>query len=532
MNPIASSFINPARVTIDGDKLEARYATVRKLYLADERPWVIGYSGGKDSTAVLQLVWHALRGLEPDERSKPVYVISSDTLVETPAIVEHVEGTLDRINKAAVDQDMPFTAHKVVPEVDDTFWVNLLGRGYPAPYTGFRWCTDRMKIKPATKFIYDKIGKLGEVVVLLGARVDESISRGERMKPMSEQDKAKLIELEEYKKREDKLSKEEQEKLESLIKKKQRKLKVIDEHYTRHRDIVGAWVYTPIRDWQVEDVWTYLLNAPSPWGNRNRDLVTMYRNAQAGECPLVIDTSTPSCGNSRFGCWTCTVVEKDKAMEAMVDAGEDWMEPMLEFRNLLASTQDPAKKHEIRDYRRRNGRIQFTKTTRDGAAEERKIAHGPYLLSYRKDLLIKLLEAQQQARQRSGDDSIKLITEAELKRIRQIWRLDEGDWEDSVPKIYAEVVGGEIDWLEDDWSGMGAVEKQILEEVAKEHELMPQMLAELFDAEREQHGMSRRSRIYNRIGSVLSKDWRTRDQVVALPVIQVDASEDIKTGKE
>ena len=525
MNSSASNFINPANVTIDGDKLAARYATVRQLYLADERPWVIGYSGGKDSTAVLQLVWHALREIDVDNRSKRVYVISSDTLVETPAIVDHVDGTLDRINKAAVEQDMPFSAHKVVPKVDDTFWVNLLGRGYPAPYTGFRWCTDRMKIQPATAFIYDKIGKIGEVVVLLGARENESLSRGNRMKPMSEEEKAEMRSLEAK-------GETSGERYRELKRKENRKLKIVDEHYTRHRDIAGAWVYTPIKDWGVEDVWTYLLNAPSPWGNRNRDLVTMYRNAQAGECPLVIDTSTPSCGNSRFGCWTCTVVEKDKAMEAMVDAGEEWMEPMLEFRNLLASTQDPDQKHKIRDYRRRNGRIQFTKTTRDGAAEERKIAHGPYFLWYRKDLLTKLLQAQQKARQSSGDESIKLITEPELHRIRQIWRLEEGDWEDSVPEIYTQVVGDEIDWLEDDWSGMGAEEKLILEEVAAEHELMPQMLTELFDAEREQYGMSRRSRIYNRIGSVLSKDWRKRDEVVALPVIQVDASENAKAEKE
>ena len=37
-------------------------------YLYDEnptRPWVIGFSGGKDSTMLFQTVWNALRKIEP-----------------------------------------------------------------------------------------------------------------------------------------------------------------------------------------------------------------------------------------------------------------------------------------------------------------------------------------------------------------------------------------------------------------------------------------------------------------------------------
>src|SRR5205823_7980843 len=120
---------------------------------------------------------------------------------------------------------------------------------------------------------------------------------------------------------------------------------------SRHSSLPSAFVYTPIADFSVDDVWTYLLQVPSPWGSNNRDLVTLYRNAQAGECPLVVDRTTPSCGNSRFGCWTCTVVERDKSMEAMIDAGQEWMEPLLELRDWLAATQDPARKREFREVR-------------------------------------------------------------------------------------------------------------------------------------------------------------------------------------
>ena len=166
----------------DARSIESFYDEVREIYTADSRPWVIGYSGGKDSTATLQLVWTALSQLPKKKRTKPVYVISSDTFVETPIIVNHIDSNLDAINKAALEQDLPIEAHKVVPTTNDTFWVNLLGRGYPAPTTKFRWCTERMKIKPADRFILDKVADFGEVVMVLGARQGESSTRDQVLK--------------------------------------------------------------------------------------------------------------------------------------------------------------------------------------------------------------------------------------------------------------------------------------------------------------------------------------------------------------
>ena len=118
------------------------------------------------------------------------------------------------------------------------------------------------------------------------------------------------------------------------------------------------------------------------------------RMCQAGECPLVVDTSTPSCGNSRFGCWVCTVVQADHSMEAMIDNGEEWMEPLLEFRNLLASTQEPSEKQKYRQQKRRDGKI-WTKA--DGST-----VPGPYKLHWRQQFLRKLLEAQKKVREDGG----------------------------------------------------------------------------------------------------------------------------------
>ena len=164
-----------------GLDLVALQEHIRTVYAADDRPWVIGYSGGKDSTCALQLIWSAIRALPEDARRKPIFVLSSDTLVETPVIVNYIDDTLAAINAAAADQNMPITAQKVVPEISDSFWVNLIGRGYPAPSKRFRWCTERLKIDPANAFIKNRVAEYGEVVMVLGVRSSESATRAQVM---------------------------------------------------------------------------------------------------------------------------------------------------------------------------------------------------------------------------------------------------------------------------------------------------------------------------------------------------------------
>lgn len=446
----------------DNREIKDIHDEIRQVYQATRLPWVIGYSGGKDSTATLQIVWKALAELPSEELKMPVYVIASDTLVETPMIVEHIDVSLRKINQAAQTQDLPISAHKVTPKTTETFWVNLIGRGYPAPTQRFRWCTERMKINPANAFILDKATEYGEVVMVLGARESESASRAQVIK-------------------------------------NQQKAGGYHTSLRRHHSLSRAMVYTPIVDFTTDDVWTYLLEVESPWGHNNRDLAALYRSAQSDECPLVIDTSTPSCGNSRFGCWTCTVVTKDKSMEAMIDSGQEWMIPMLEFRDWLSETQDPEKKHMYRDFKRRNGRITIV---------DDKVIPGPYRQSVRKQMLRHLLETQELVREHSPDSEIELITEDELHEIRRIWRMEFPDWEDSVPLIYEEVTGKRLDWLQDDVGAFSAREYRILDEICQLNEDYPtELLARLLEEERQMQGMHRRAGVFERIESVLREDW-------------------------
>lgn len=446
--------------------LDQIHREIQDVYLENARPWVIGYSGGKDSTTALQLVWYALAELPPEERKYPVYVISSDTLVETPVIVSYITGTLARIETHASEQRMPFHTELVRPKTEDTFWVNLIGKGYPAPYSRFRWCTDRLKIQPANRFILDKASEHGEVILVLGSRKGESATRDQ------------VLNLHRLKN--------------SLL--------------SRHTTLPNAYVYTPIVDFGLNDVWMYLLSNPPPWGGDNKQLVTLYRNANAqGECPLVVDETTPSCGNSRFGCWTCTVVSKDRSMEGLIDNGEEWMLPLLEFRDFLAETQEPERKADIREHRRRNGKITFV---------GRKLIRGPYTLEFCKKLLRRLLETQRQVREEGPDPNLQLITDAELEEIRNIWRTERSDWEDAVPQIYKDIVG-EREWVVDDTTSFTAEDKQLLAAICDENEIPVALVAKLLDTEQQMDGMLRRAGIHARIDAIFHEDWHSEDEARA-----------------
>jgi DNA sulfur modification protein DndC len=115
-------------------------AYLKDLYRRDSRPWVIAFSGGKDSTLVLQLVCNMLEELRPQEQ-KPVYVIACDTRVEAPNIIDYLQETLERIRTWSEATGLSLTTHVVQPTTDETFWAKLIGKGYPSPTRGFRWCT-------------------------------------------------------------------------------------------------------------------------------------------------------------------------------------------------------------------------------------------------------------------------------------------------------------------------------------------------------------------------------------------------------
>ncbi len=154
-------------------------------YLYDEhpsRPWIVGFSGGKDSTMLLQVVWNALKRIEPILLTRQIYVVCNDTLVENPRIVKFINKTLNRIQKEANLNDFPIIVHQTMPNLENTFWVKLIGLGYPAPNKFYRWCTERLKIDPTTRFIKETTSMNEEAIILLGTRSDESSNRAASIK--------------------------------------------------------------------------------------------------------------------------------------------------------------------------------------------------------------------------------------------------------------------------------------------------------------------------------------------------------------
>lgn len=167
-------------------KINYIISELKDQYLIDDnlRPWIIGFSGGKDSTALLQLVWLAISEVPIEKRKREVYVVCNDTLVENPVIQAYVYEVLKKIKEAAASMSMPIRVETTIPRLEDTFWVNVIGRGYPVPNNAFRWCTDKMKIKPTSRFLTDQVAENGEAIILIGTRSSESTTRAKSIKNM------------------------------------------------------------------------------------------------------------------------------------------------------------------------------------------------------------------------------------------------------------------------------------------------------------------------------------------------------------
>ncbi|MFT3868429.1 MAG: DNA phosphorothioation system sulfurtransferase DndC [Nibricoccus sp.] len=484
------------------DDLKVLRQEIRDLYLADPVPWIIGYSGGKDSTAVVQLTWQAIEELPVEQRTKPIHVISTDTLVENPVVAQWVGASLSQMDRAAIDRRMPFRAQRLTPSVENTYWVNLIGKGYPAPRHKFRWCTERMKISPSNAFIGSIVRGNGEAILLLGTRKKESQRRQRTM-----------IEHEKYRVR-DRLS--------------------------PNSSLPGTLVYSVIEDWTNDEVWMFLMQFSNPWGYNNKDLLTMYQGASAdGECPLVVDTSTPSCGDSRFGCWVCTLVDKDKSMSAMVqnDEEKEWMYPLLVFRNKYLDfrpadgRRDEQTDRERRDFRRMNGSI----TIYNGRS-----VHGPYTQQAREEILFQLLKTQEAVRKLGRESGIQhaetmeLITLHELEEIRRIWVVEKHEIEDSLPTIFEQASGKQYPGKTLDENLMfGRDEMAILHEVCAGDRVHYELARELLDVERRFRTMSRRAGLFGAIDDAIKRGfYENEEDATQMAIRRQSARERIRSRFE
>lgn len=334
--------------------------TIQKIsveYQKDNLNWLLGFSGGKDSTAVLKLCYQAMQNI--GRKTKSVTIVYCDTGVEIPIIDTYVKTFLRKLKKESQNNDIPISIKIVTPNIEDRFFSKVLGRGYPPPTNKFRWCTNRLRINPIRK-IYTNIKE--PTVLLLGVRKGESNERDKTIKKHLEDDIGHL----------------------------------------RQSGNNKIKIYSPIIDYSTIDVWNTLDYLEKPICHDLIKLKMLYNlNPNISEIENNILNN-----DNRFGCWTCTVVRKDKAVQNLINQGFNELQPLFDFRNWLMLIRDDEK---YRCKYRRNGNIGF----------------GPFTLDARKEILKRLLKTQE----KSG---INLISEQEIEYIKKQWVIDKKS------KIYKE----------------------------------------------------------------------------------------------
>lgn len=430
------------------------------VYSHDKRPWLIGYSGGKDSTLLCCLAMEMLQRLAPQQRHKTVYIVSSDTMVENPIVKNYMHRMSAMINQ--VGNELKVKADIIYPEIADTFWSKVIGLGYPTPEApGFRWCTERLKIHPMNKYTLDTIKTNGQVVLLLGVRKAESTYRANNIR--SREIEGKIL--------------------------------------VPHTDIEGAHVYNPLTEIPNDLVWKFLLKGDSrtPWGSDNKYLFSLYQGENLGEEQSVIGEidkdKIPVTGNSRFGCWICTMVKEDKSLKAFINRGETWLEPLRDFRNWLVELRSTP---TTRENKRRNGQM-YKKS--DG-----EYGLGPFTMASRIEILRRLLQLE-------VTHNFELITLEELKYIDKTWD-DEGDLSRrTLVDLYYEIKGKHLPW--DDYK-VPVFPEEVVEEIKKqceennvEFELISKLIVEIESNKNYTKG----SRVTKAFDKIINQGWLHFDTI-------------------
>lgn len=424
------------------------------VYQHDKRPWMIGFSGGKDSTLLCCLVMEMLRRLPASKRTKKVYIVSSDTLVENPIVRDYMHRMSEMINR--LSDELNVQADIIYPKVEDTFWCRVIGLGYPTPEPpGFRWCTERLKIHPMNAYTLNTIKNNGEVILLLGVRKAESTYRANNIR--AREIEGKLL--------------------------------------VPHNDIKNAYVYNPLTEIPNEEVWKFLLkgDAKTPWGSDNKFLFSLYQGENLGEEQSVIGEidkdKIPITGNSRFGCWICTMVKEDKSLKAFIDRGENWLIPLRDYRNwLLEMRTTPG----AREYKRRNGTV-YRKM--DG-----RLGEGPFTMETRKEMLRRLLRLER-------DTGLNLITIEELKQIDIMWD-NEGDLSRRcLVEIYHNITGKRLPW---DQFKIPVFSQEVIDEiksVCKEYKIEFELISKLIIEIESNKNYTRSSIITKAFERIINQGW-------------------------
>ena len=333
--------------TLDFNTIEL----IEKEYQSNDIPWSLGFSGGKDSSAMLKLTYNAIANIKNPK--KFINVVYCDTGVEIPIVISFVKKTFAKLKNEITELDLPINLNIVEPKLENRFFSKVIGRGYPTPTNKFRWCTDRLRVMPIQSMMNSKYNN----IVLVGVRKGESFERDKILKNHNTE----------------------------------------RPYYLKQANFSNVKIFAPLLEYNVKDVWSVINSKQMPKGINGVELEAIYRSAGEKQIDLK-DYSSSALEKGRFGCWTCTVIRKDKAVRNLIINGHDSLKPLLKFRNWLFDLRDN------KDYRckwRRNGMKGL----------------GPFTLEARKLILDKLLKTQ-------TESGYKLIKNEEIIFIKDQWNLD------------------------------------------------------------------------------------------------------------
>lgn len=345
----------------------------------------LGYSTGKDSSVMLDLVFRAYLK-DPD--LPQLNILYANTGLEAPTMARYVRGQINRVKLFIEENNLPVTFHETFPLPERSMWGRIIGHGYMMPLAKVaHWCTESLKLTPMKRkmeVLSDRSNK--EVLSLVGVREQESGARKVSIN-------ASLIDEE--------------------------------NNLMASRQAKNETIYAPLRTWSDDRVWDYI----------NSGLV--YTDSE--EIKAVYNV-TDSHGSLRSGCVFCPVVRRDKNLEveAAKDPGLRWL---LKWRNYLANLADPKHKAKLRHFRRQRGDVAFyyKKATRKKDQDRWEFQRGYYPQRIREHFLKVVLHVQMMTQRRVPD--FQWISQAELDEIRRIWIERHGEIEDSLPVIYHNIFG-------------------------------------------------------------------------------------------
>lgn len=319
------------------DSLARSLGMLNRAVQSGKRKWIITYSGGKDSTLLAiiacEIFRRRLRWM-PDS----IDIVYCDTLEEIPPMHQGALEFLSHIDKLAETNALPLKTHITKPATNESYWFLMLGKGYPPPHRQFWWCTERLKIDPVKRKL-EELNHQGDSAVLTGVRFGESDRRDGKMRKASQcMGEGECGQILEY-----------------------------------H----GA--LAPIAHWKTCQVWDFLAVYVPEWEWPTQTLITLY-----GDAPV------------RFGCWTCTLVEKDQALNAITQHSEwEYLSELSEFRQKILASAASANKRVLRPNK----------------------VPGKFKMATRRELL----EELKALASRLG---LELIEPAEEQRIREYWQND------------------------------------------------------------------------------------------------------------